>query len=279
MSEPEHGPGTPRPALWWPAEWHAAYLDSRPDETSRYNPAAEYGDPDWREPASDVEAAARTTWLAENTPPTPGWPSRPLTEVENALEDAQERAVLADRAHDPDPYAWAEFQRLQALDRLAALPAHDALDDLPRDRHGAPDTLAARGWLVEDQIVSDHRAEEAAFDGRDAGDHVDGRGGPFTDTQGRWWPSTGAWAAGTGDSNRAHDIGYREGPDDPGRLGQRIEELRASLGAEAVERVPDEGEQRREQLARWHEDDQATRIDADSRDSGDDGVGVPGWDR
>src|SRR5437764_39757 len=146
MSQPDQGPDTPRTTLRWPAEHHEAYLDSRPDATTVYNPAAEYGDADWREPASNAEAAARTAWLTENTPHATGWPTRPLTEVENALEDAQERAVLADRAHDPDPYAWAEYQRLQALDRLAPLPAHDALDDLPRDERGRPDTLAAAEW-------------------------------------------------------------------------------------------------------------------------------------
>ncbi len=239
MSEPEQGPGIPRTTRPWPAERHEAYLDSRPDATTVYNPAAEYGDADWREPASDVEAAARTTWLAKNTPPAPVRPSRRLTEVEDALEGAQERAVLSDRAHDSDPYAWAEYQRLQALDRLAPLPAHDALDDLPRDERGRPDTLAAAGWLVEDQIVSDHLADEAAFDDRDPSAHL-------------------------------------EAPDDPDRLRQRIENLRALAPQSAHESIPDE-EQRREQLARWHDDDHATRTD--TGDSGDDGVGVPGWGR
>ena len=91
---------------------HVAYLDSRPDETSPFNPAAEYGDPDWREPASDEEATARTAWLEENTAPAPGWSQPPTTEVDDALDAARERAVQSDWAHDYDPHAWAEYRRL-----------------------------------------------------------------------------------------------------------------------------------------------------------------------
>jgi hypothetical protein len=238
MSQAQQGPDFPQGALRWPSEWHEAYLDSRPDATTTYDPAAEYGDPDWREPASEAEAAARTAWLAENTPPAPGWPTRPLTRVESALEDAQERAVLSDRAHDSDPYARAEYQQLQALDRLAPLPAHDALDDLPCDEHSRPDTFAATwGWHGGDQVVRDHLADEAAFEGRDAGERF-------------------------------------EAPDDPDRLRQRIENLRALAAQGAHEIVPDD-EYRREQLARWHDDDHATHADTDSRERG----GELGWGR
>lgn len=239
-------PAPPR----WTVDDHGAYLDSRPGSTTAYNPAAEYGDPGWREPASDAEAAARTAFITENTPPAAGWPTRPLTPVENALADAQERAVLSGRAHDSDPSAWAEHQRLRALDRLAPLPAHDALDDLPRDEHGQPDTLTAPDWHDEGGVVRDHWTDEAAFDDRDAS------------TQ-------------------------REALDDPDRLRQRIENLRASRAAQAVEDVPDEDEQRREQLARWYDDDHRALTDPDldtgqgthSGHSGEGGADELGWGR
>ncbi|MEJ2862159.1 hypothetical protein [Actinomycetospora flava] len=241
MSQPEQGPHTARTALSWPAGRQEAYLDSRPDDTSVYNPVAEYGDPEWREPASEVEAAARIAYLREHFPAAPGWPMRPLTPVEDALQDAQERAVLSDRAHDPDPDAWAEYHQLQALDRLAPLPGHDALDDLPVDGHGRPDRLAAGEWRDEDQVALDHRVDEAAFDGRAASDTADA-------------------------------------PADPERLRQRIESLRAARAAEAVESVPDEDEQRREQLVRWHDDDRRT-TGADLDSFLEAGHGELGWDR
>lgn len=277
MSQPEQRLGTPRTALSWPAERHAAYLDRRPDQTSLYNPAAEYGGPVWREPASDAEAAARTAWLADNTPPAPGWPTRPLTPVEGALEDAQERVVLADRAHDSDPYAWADYQRLQALDRLAPLPSHDALDDLPRDEHGQPDTFAAPSRHDEEHVARDHLADEAAFDGQAASNTAADQDGSFTDAQGRWWPSTGARVAGACDPSRGKDFEHLEAPDDPEDLRQRIESLRGSLAQAAREGAPDEDDRRREQLARWHEDDHATRVDTEDRGNG--AVGELGWGR
>ncbi|GAA4929282.1 hypothetical protein EV188_101427 [Actinomycetospora succinea] len=283
MSRPEQATDTPRTALPWPAGRHDAYLDSRPDETSRYDPAAEYGDGDWREPASDAEAGARIAYLRDYFPPAPGWPTRPLTPVEDAFQDAQERAVLY-RAHDSDPYAWAEYQRLQALDRLAPLPAHDALDGLPRDEHGRPDILAAPAWNDEDRVARDHWTDEAAFDGRDSNEAADNRDGPFTDTQGLWWPSTGAWAAGTCDPNRADASGDLGALDDPERLRRRIETLRASLAADAQESLP-EDEQRREQLARWHHDDHRTTDTGDdldtvqAADDGADGLGEQRWGR
>ena len=131
------GAGTARagqPALRT-ADQHGAYHDGRPavgaHDDQPYNPAAEYGDVDWREPSSDGEAAARTGYIRDHFPVAPGWAPLPLTEVEDAMEDAAERAVLSDRAHDHDPYAWAEYERLRALDSLVPLPARqDALDDL-----------------------------------------------------------------------------------------------------------------------------------------------------
>ncbi|GAA4906538.1 hypothetical protein EV188_103487 [Actinomycetospora succinea] len=233
----------------WTATQHEAYLDSRPDETAPYNPAAEYGEPDWREPASDAEAAARTAWLDEHTAPAPGWRPRPLTEVETAWQDAQERAVLSDRAHDSDPYAWAEAQRLEVLTDLAPLPARDALDDLPLDEQGQPDTLAGREW--DDGAVGNGGA--------------DSREGPFTDTQGQSWPSTGAWAAGTCDPARDHDDDQLEAPDDPQRLNRRMDDLRVTLAAWDAN-ADGENEQRLEQLARWHENDNGVADTAEVQD-------------
>ncbi|MFC5136785.1 hypothetical protein ACFPK1_00945 [Actinomycetospora rhizophila] len=252
-----------QPATWAAAQ-HEAYLDSRPDETTAYNPAADYGEPDWREPASDAEAAARTAWLDEHTAPTPGWRPRPLTEVETAWQDAQERAVLSDRAHDSDPYAWAEARRLEALTDLAPLPARDALDDLPRDEQGQPDTLARREW-------NDDAAGNGGADNSDA---------PFTDTQGRWWQSTGAWAAGTCDPARDHDDDQLEAPDDPQRLNRRMHDLRATLAARDTN-AEGEGEQRREQLARWHENDHRTPDAAEVQgvEIVDNGADESGWGR
>ncbi|MEJ2865316.1 hypothetical protein [Actinomycetospora flava] len=266
-------PHTPGPRRWTAAE-HEAYLDTRPDASTSYNPAAEYGDPDWREPASDDEAAARTTWLAENTAPVSGWRPRPLTAVEDALQDAQERAVLSDRAHDSDPDAWAEYHRLQALEKLAPVPERDALDELPRDEHGELDTLAASDWCRDDDTVLDQPAREATPDSH---------------------PETERAA-----TNSVPDA---DGPD---RVRAQLEQARARLAAHDAATGPasyvgsgrntdsDAGvdEQRREQLARWHDDDRAsapagagdTAWDTagdtgDSGESGDSGDGAPGWYR
>ncbi|GLZ49485.1 hypothetical protein Acsp06_56700 [Actinomycetospora sp. NBRC 106375] len=206
----------------WTATQHEAYLDSRPDETTPYNPAADHGEPDWREPASDAETAARTAWLAEHTAPPTGWAPRPLTEVEDALQDAGERAVLSDRAHDSDPHAWAEYHRLEALADLAPLPTSDALDDLPRDEQGEPDA-SAPAERHDDQL---------------------------------------------------------DGPGDPQRLRQRIDGLRATLAAQGTS-AEGEGEERREQLARWHENDHRSPNTSETRGSeiADDGADEGGWGR
>ena len=57
---------------------------------------------------------------------------------------ARERAVHSDWAHDHDPYAWAEYRRLEALAELAPLPERDALDDLP-DGRDEPDRDSVPG--------------------------------------------------------------------------------------------------------------------------------------
>lgn len=221
---------------------HVAYLDSRPDETSPFNPAAEYGDPDWREPASDEEATARTAWLEENTAPAPGWSQPPTTEVDDALDAARERAVQSDWAHDYDPHAWAEYRRLEALAELAPPPEQDDL------------------------------ADEAALESPEGDDR-----GPFTDTQGRRWSSTGAWAAGTCDPAKAHDTAH---PDDPERLRQRIEDLRLAIAVrEASAEGEIDSEQRREQLARWNDDDHSVTGADSNMQQEKQGDGEPGWDR
>ncbi|MDD7941685.1 hypothetical protein PHK61_25005 [Actinomycetospora lutea] len=249
----------------WTAAEHEAYLDARPGASTSYNPAAEYGDPDWREPASDDEATARTTWLGENTAPASGWRSRPLTAVEDALQDAQERAVLSDRAHDSDPYAWAEYHRLQALEKLAPIPERDALDELQRDEHGEPDTLAAPDWPRADDAAPDEPVDEVALDSR----HY----------------------------RRSTDFGQAPDSDDGDRLRARLEDVRARLTARdaftglapGADLRSDAGinagvdasveEQRREQRARWHVDDRAS-APAEAGGDGDGGEnGSPGWFR
>ena len=222
---------TARGTAGWTAEQHVTYLDGRPGAAWPYNPAAEYGDQDWREPASDAEAAARAAWLAENTSPASGMVGRPLTEVEDAVDDAQERAVLSDRAHDPDPSAWAEYDRLVALDQLAPLATdRDALDDLTHD--DLPDessqdraSSGQDGWQLEDRVLRDYLADEAALAGRSRTGGSEGEDGPFIDPQGRRWASTGPWAAGTCDPAKATDTTQ---PDDIDRLRRRLEDLRSS---------------------------------------------------
>ena len=260
----------------WTADEHEAYLDSRPDETSPFNPATDYGDADWREPASEAEASARTAWLEENTPPAPGWPLPPSTEVDDALDAARERAVHSDWAHDHDPQAWAQYRRLEALAELAPLPERDALEDLADDEPDVDEPATVEDWHGEDRVVRDHLAKQAALDVPGASDSSDG---PFTDTRGRWWPSTGAWAAGTCDPARGHDDGQLEAPDDPARLRRRVEDLRSAIAAREASAA---GEERREQLTRWHDDDHRA-IDAptDKQQDTQDGFGdgEPGWTR
>ena len=248
--------GQATPPARWTADEHEAYLDSRPDETSPFDPAADYGDPVWREPASDTEAAARTAWLEENTPPAPGWSLPPSTEVDDALDAARERAIHSDSAHDHDPNAWAEYQRLEALAELAPLPERDALDDLPRIGRDELDRGSVQDWHGDDRHVREHVADKEGFD--------DSRSGGS---------STGAVttkAAGADGPLAADDAAQS---DDPERLRQRVEDLRAML---AAREASVEGE-RREQLLRWHDDDhRATDLQPDTRGDGD---GEPGWAR
>ena len=104
--------------LWTESERSEAYLESRP-VGGPYDPTLEYGDPDWREPESDSEAAARTAYLDQQRPAAvevsaDRSPSA-LREVEDALAAAQLEAYLSDRAHDLDPAPGQEVERLEAL--------------------------------------------------------------------------------------------------------------------------------------------------------------------
>ena len=116
-SKPEH--------LWTAFDRCEAYLDSRP-VGGPYNPAAEYGDPDWREPESDDEAQARTDHLAAQPrdQQTLAWIERlaAISEQDRALVDAEIALTHAQATHDPDEIAvaYADYQA-----ELAASYARD----------------------------------------------------------------------------------------------------------------------------------------------------------
>lgn len=101
--------------LWTAFDRSEAYLDSRP-VGGLYNPAAEYGDPDWREPESDDEAAARTAHLAAQPrdPATLAWIERvaAISETDRALVEAEIALSHAQATHDPDEIAeaYADYQ-------------------------------------------------------------------------------------------------------------------------------------------------------------------------
>lgn len=127
-SKPEH--------LWTAFDRNEAYLETRP-VGGPYDPALDFGHPDWREPESDAEAAARTAHLdAErdaNPPTAPMW--REPTPVEDALDQAAEDASLADRAHDSDPALWERYRDLLALDQLQPTGEREIDDDFPEDEY------------------------------------------------------------------------------------------------------------------------------------------------
>lgn len=92
-----------------------------------YNPRAEFGDPDWREPASDEEAHARTSWLdaQPRSEQDRAWHQRILDSVNeyDPLDEPTERLRLAqlDRG-DPEDLAEATEEYRVAL---AAAQARD----------------------------------------------------------------------------------------------------------------------------------------------------------
>lgn len=106
----------------------------RPDQQSPrsdlqlpYNPRAEFGDPDWREPESDEEAFARTAWLDSRprSPQDEAWRQLLLESMaeHDPLDDSTERLRLAQ--HDPgDPEELAEAEE----EYRVAFAAADARD-------------------------------------------------------------------------------------------------------------------------------------------------------
>lgn len=149
----------------------------------------------------------------------------------------------------------------------------DALDDPPHREPGQGDysddtTQPQNDWHHEDRVLRDHLADDAAQSGGSTHD------GPFTDTQGRRWASTGAWAAGTCDPAKATDTTH---PDDPERLRRRLEDLRAELATRDDAPPNMEEDLRREQLARWHDDDAAGHGLDGRGETPDDGEGRAGW--
>lgn len=126
-SKPEH--------LWTAFDRSEAYLDSRP-VGGPYNPAAEYGAPDWREPASDDEAAARTEHLAAQPrdPETQAWIERvaAISAQGRALIDAEIALTHAQATHDPDEIAeaYADYQaEVAASYARPRQPEHPELQD------------------------------------------------------------------------------------------------------------------------------------------------------
>ena len=117
-------PGTRGERSWTAAE-SEAYLDSRP-VAGPYNPAAEYGDPDWREPESDDEAAPRTAHLyaQPRDSETQAWVERiaAISQEEKALVDASVELEHARATHDPGEIVDARADYEAAL---AALEARD----------------------------------------------------------------------------------------------------------------------------------------------------------
>lgn len=138
--------------LWTESERSEAYLESRP-VGGPYDPTLEYGDPDWREPESDSEAADRTAYLDQHRPAAvevsaDRSPSA-LREVEDALAAAQLEAYLSDRAHDLDPAPAREVERLEAeRDQLERGTAID-------DGRGRDERVLEENELDDDELDED----------------------------------------------------------------------------------------------------------------------------
>lgn len=132
-------------AHWSAFDRSEAYLDSRP-VGGPYNPAAEYGDPDWREPESDDEAAARTAHLdaQPRSPETREWIERvaAISAEERAEIDAGVELTHAQATHDPDEIADADA-RYQA-----ALRAREASErQTERGEHGDEEAGELPWWV------------------------------------------------------------------------------------------------------------------------------------
>ena len=152
-SKPEH--------LWTAFDRSEAYLESRP-VGGPYNPAAEYGDPDWREPESDVEAAARTAHLdaQPRDPETRAWVERvaAISAEERAEIDAGVELTHARATHDPDEIAEATA-RCQAAARARERAAqHTGRDHGERDGRDVPWWLD--GEFTEPECEDEFEDEE-----------------------------------------------------------------------------------------------------------------------
>lgn len=111
--------------VWTAFDRSEAYLDSRP-VGGPYNPRAEYGDPDWREPESDDEAAARTAHLEAQprSPETLGWIERiaAISEQDRDVIEAGIAMTHAQATHDPDEIAEATANYQAAVAASYARP-------------------------------------------------------------------------------------------------------------------------------------------------------------
>lgn len=155
---PEASEVTGKPLTTWTGHDHETYLGIRP-HGGLYNPAAEYSDPDWREPEPDTEAAPRTAHLAA-TPRDPETEarrervaalSRPGPDsLEVDLWEADQELHPVGRFHDPDEFAEARARR----DQLAAqVNAHEQDRPGPGDRTGPGGPLR---WSLDAEY---HHAE------------------------------------------------------------------------------------------------------------------------
>lgn len=144
-------PGT-RGSRSWTAAEQEAYLDSRP-VGGPYNPAAKYGDPDWREPESDAEAAARTAHLdaAPRDPETAAWVERvaAISAEEKALVDAGVELEHARATHDPDEVADTHTDYQAAL---AVVEARERGESEPTTEPTGPGQLGPLAELEQAEL-------------------------------------------------------------------------------------------------------------------------------
>ena len=125
-----------------------------------YDPAAEWGDPGYREPRSDAEAAARTAYLDEHQP-VAAMPPPSMSPLESELVDAEVDAHYASMARDGTyPAAAARVRELEAaLDQQQrAEDVHEPHADHPgpqqyqeqHQEHSAMTTPAAGNFQLTD---------------------------------------------------------------------------------------------------------------------------------
>lgn len=125
-----------------------------------YDPAAEWGDPGYREPRSDAEAAARTAYLDEHQP-IAAMPPPSMSPLESELVDAEVEAHYASMARDGTyPAAAARVRELEAaLDQQQrAEDVHEPPADHPgpqqyqeqHQEHSAMTTPTTGGFQLTD---------------------------------------------------------------------------------------------------------------------------------